>query len=106
MAYRDVCTESTEEMRRMQLVNTTPGKNGVYLKSIVTKVIKGEVPEPLSCNVMGVLSSDRSESGLFCTTPCGREYRVTVQEKKEIEKGTNEMLALWCDWARAKLART
>ena len=60
--------------------------------------------EPATVTVIGVLSADRT-GGLFAMTPCGREYRVSPGEKADLERGTDTMLSLWCDWARARITK-
>lgn len=88
----------------MELITQTPGKNIYYLQRIASKINAGQTPEPLTCDVIGVISADRT-GGLFCSTPCGRDYRVTVEEKKSIERDTKDMLGLWCNWARNRATR-
>lgn len=89
----------------MELISQTRGKNDVYLVGIARKYNDDKITEPLSCNVIGVLDANRT-GGIFCTTPCGREYRVSPSEKKDIQNGTTQMLSLWCAWARSKIVST
>lgn len=85
----------------MELINNIPKKNEFYLKNIAKKCIAGIMPEPLTCNVIGVLTANQ-DGGLYCNTPCGREYKITVDEKRAIESATKIMLSMWCEWARSK----